>query len=379
MKEKYCFLYLNTGGGHLAPAKAVAQKINQINPGTDILLVDGFENANKSFKDLIEKGYKFLQNKAPWLYEFLYALNKFPVFSKSTIKNITRVIQNDFEKLIKKENPSKIIIFHSFLIEPTLKVVEKLKLKIPILILVTDPITPPPIWFFKNNLDYIVFSESAKTIAKNQKVPDEKINVFPFALNEKFSKEMSTNQIINFKKSIDINPEKSMILIIGGADGIPKGKKLIKQLIKANVDTEIAIVCGRNKKLYKKVFLFKEKFNLKNLQVFEFVDYVYELMSSADIVISKSGASTFLEILLTQKLPVISSYLWEQEKGNVDFIVNNHMGVYETSPNKIAKFCTEVLNNKNLYEEYKTNIRKKQIENGTEKIANFIIDYEGRK
>jgi len=290
MKEKYCFLYLNTGGGHLAPAKAVAQKINQINPGTDILLVDGFENANKSFKDLIEKGYKFLQNKAPWLYEFLYALNKFPVFSKSTIKNITRVIQNDFEELIKKENPSKIIIFHSFLIEPTLKVVEKLKLKIPILILVTDPITPPPIWFFKNNLDYIVFSESAKTIAKNQKVPDEKINVFPFALNEKFSKEMSTNQIINFKKSIDINPEKSMILIIGGADGIPKGKKLIKQLIKANVDAEIAIVCGRNKKLYKKVFLFKEKFNLKNLQVFEFVDYVYELMSSADIVISKSGA-----------------------------------------------------------------------------------------
>ena len=379
MNEKLLFFYLNTGGGHLAPAKAVAQKIKEIRPEIEITLIDGFENANKSFRDLIEKGYKFLQNKAPWLYEFIYAVNKFPIFSKSTIKNITKLIQKDFEELIKNQAPDKIVIFHSFLIEPTLKVIEKIKLKIPVLIIVTDPITPPPIWFIKKNLDYIVFSENAKQIAKNQKISERNINVFPFAINDKFTKEMSKKDIIEFKKGLDIKTNKPMILVMGGADGIPKGKKIVKQLIRHNIDAEITVVCGRNKKLFNKILDLKKKFKFDNLKVFEFVDYVYELMNASDIVISKSGASTFMEILLTKKIPVISSYLWEQEKGNVDFIVNNNLGVYETSPKKIAKFCAELLNNKLIYEKFRDNISKKGIENGTDKIAKFIIDYKENK
>jgi len=380
MNKKYLFLYLNTGGGHLAPAKAIAEQINKNTENNiDVILIDGFENANKNFRDLIEKGYKFLQNKAPWFYEFIYAVNKFPLFSKSTVKNISKMVYKDFENLFTNEKPDKIVIFHSFLIEPTLKVIEKFNLKIPVLILVTDPITPPPIWFLKNNLDYIVFSDEARKIAKQNKIPDEKLNVFPFALNDKFSKGMSAKAIKEFKKSHEISTELPMILIIGGADGIPKGKKIVRQLIKSEVEAEIAIVCGRNKKLFNKIAEFKEKNNLENLKIFGFVDFVYELMSASDIVISKSGASTFMEILLTKKLPVISSYLWEQEKGNVDFITNNNLGIYETSPKKIAKFCSEIPSDSEKYKNFQKNISSKKIENGTEKIADFIISYREKK
>ena len=106
-----------------------------------------------------------------------------------------------------------------------------------------------------------------------------------------------------------------------------------------------------------------------------------EVIISGDtpIVISKSGASTFMEILLTKKLPVISSYLWEQEKGNVDFITNNNLGIYETSSKKIAKFCSEILSDSEKYKNFQKNISSKKIENGTEKIADFIISYREKK
>ncbi|GAB4141013.1 MAG: glycosyltransferase [Ignavibacteriales bacterium] len=378
MQNKYMFLYLNTGGGHLAPAKAIANQITKVlGDKVEVLLIDGLANANKNFRDLIEKGYKFLQNKAPWFYEFLYAVNKFPLFSKSTVKNISKMISKDLENLILTEKPHKIVIFHSFLIEPTLKIIEKLKQKIPVLILVTDPITPPPIWFFKNDLDYIVFSDEAKKIAKRNKVPEKNLTIFPFALNDKFEKEMTKNEIDNFKKNNDIKTNTPMILIIGGADGIPKGKKILKQLVKQDVDAEIAIVCGRNKKLFKKISEFKNKNKLGNVKVFGFVEFVYELMNSADIVISKSGASTFMEILLTKKIPIISSYLWEQEKGNVDFIIENNLGIYETSPRKVAKFCAEIISDKEKYYQFRKNIISKKIMNGTEKIAEFIVNYKG--
>ena len=44
MKEKYLFLYLKTGGGHLATAKAVERFFLKEYPdAVDIVLVDGFE------------------------------------------------------------------------------------------------------------------------------------------------------------------------------------------------------------------------------------------------------------------------------------------------------------------------------------------------
>ena len=44
---KYLFLYLKTGGGHLAPAKAVAEKIKmKRRVDVEFLLVDGLSESN---------------------------------------------------------------------------------------------------------------------------------------------------------------------------------------------------------------------------------------------------------------------------------------------------------------------------------------------
>lgn len=62
---KYLFLYLKTGGGHLAPAKAVAEKIKtKRKVDVEILLVDGFSESNIFVKKVIEDGYKNAINKA---------------------------------------------------------------------------------------------------------------------------------------------------------------------------------------------------------------------------------------------------------------------------------------------------------------------------
>jgi UDP-N-acetylglucosamine:LPS N-acetylglucosamine transferase len=67
---KYLFLYLKTGGGHLAPAKAVAEKIKtKRRIDVEILLVDGLSESNTVVKKVIEDGYKNAINKAAWTFE----------------------------------------------------------------------------------------------------------------------------------------------------------------------------------------------------------------------------------------------------------------------------------------------------------------------
>ena len=136
-------------------------------------------------------------------------------------------------------------------------------------------------------------------------------------------------------------PDSRIILIMGGGEGMPKGKKILKKIIKKNVEAEIAIVCGKNNKLYNSALKIRNKYGIKNLKIYGFIDFVPSLLSISDIVITKCGASTSMEILLMGKVPVINNYIWEQEKGNMEFVCNSKMGILE----KNTKYLPDVLNN----------------------------------
>ena len=79
-----------------------------------------------------------------------------------------------------------------------------------------------------------------------------------------------------------------------------------------------------------------------------------------------------MEILISKKIPVVNSYIWEQEKGNVDFIVANKLGIYEKNIKILLEKIAELMNEPELMEKYKSNIEKVRLENGTEKVAKYI-------
>jgi len=152
MQSKYLFFYLNTGGGHLAPAKAVAEKIrSKGKKEVEILLADGLTGSKPFVRTIIENGYKSAINKAVWTYELLYAVHKIKIVAKFTAFLVSYFIKPAAEKQILLIKPEKIVVFHFFLIKPVTEIIEKHNLKIPVVIVVTDPFIAHPIWFLKKN------------------------------------------------------------------------------------------------------------------------------------------------------------------------------------------------------------------------------------
>ena len=113
--------------------------------------------------------------------------------------------------------------------------------------------------------------------------------------------------------------------------------------------------------------------NLDNLYIYGYVDFIYELINVSDVVITKCGASTFMEILVSGKVPVISNYIWEQEKGNMEFIRDNSLGIYENDINKLPGKTMDILQNESIYNFYVNNIRNAQIKNGTPEVSEFLV------
>jgi len=372
-KKKYLFVFLKTGGGHLAPARAVANYMKKhFADGVEPKLIYGFEKTPRWVQYTIEDGYRILQYTGKWFFEFLYAINKIPLVARISCSLIAPFMKKHLQEVIINEKPDKIVIFHFFCIIPIFKILKKNKLPIAVQTVVTDPFTPHPMWFLVKKQNFIVFSKGLKEKILGMK-KDYSAENFHFVIDEKFSKVHSKEEIVLTKRNFNYNQNNKMILILGGGDGIPKGERILSKLLETKLNAEIGIVCGRNEVLLKGAERLKKQFQTEQLKIYSYVDFVYELINISDVVLTKCGASTIMEILNLEKVPVVNDYIWEQEQGNVDYLIEKKLGIYEPNIEKLPVIIKNLLEDENLYLSYKENIRKEKIYNGVKEVSEYLL------
>lgn len=372
-KKKYLFVYLKTGGGHLAPARAIFNYMNiHFSDVAEPQLIYGFEKTPRWVQFIIEDGYRMLQYTGKWFFEFLYAVNKIPLIARITCNLISPFMKKYLEEVILKEQPDKMVIFHFFCLIPVFKILKKRKLSIPVQTVITDPFTPHPMWFLEKKQDFIVFSKDLqeKVIKMKKEYTAQR---FPFVIDDKFSKSLSSDEIISVKKRFEYDLAKKIILVLGGGDGIPKGEKILEQILKTNIDAEIGLVCGKNEVLQKGVENLKKKYKAEHLKIYSYVDFIYELINISDVVITKCGASTIMEILNLKKVPVVNDYIWEQEQGNVDYLIEKKLGIYEPKIEKLPGVINNLLEDEKFYSTYRDNILKEKIFNGVKDVSSYLL------
>lgn len=372
----YLFFYLKTGGGHIAPAKAVAQKIRyKRGDEVEIILADGLAGCNKFVRWIIEDGYRITVNNVLLVFELLYAFHKIKLVAHITAGMVSYFIRPVVVTYIERYRPEKILIFHFFVIKPVVDIVNRVDPEIKVITVVTDPFTAHPVWFLNKSMKFIVFSEMLKEACIKKGINRDNVNVFPFVVDQRFSKPVGDYDSRTIRRSLGFQMDSKIILIMGGGDGLPKGKKILKALITSDIEAETAVVCGNNTSFFDYVTRIRKSNNLFNLKVYKFIDFVPSLISISDIVITKCGASTFMEILLMGKVPVISNYIWEQEKGNMEFVCKGKMGILEKNTDHIPKVVNKLLFNKELYNMFSNNIRKASLSNGVNEVSDFILNY----
>lgn len=373
--ETYMFVYLKTGGGHLAPAKAIAEKMKEdASASIDIRFVDGLDNANSTYRHSIEEGYRYSVNNAPWGYKAVYAFHKLRPVTSAAIDMAMYFMTPHLEQQILELRPRKIVIFHFLLIKPVNEIVARHGLDSKITVVVTDPFTAHPIWFAQPGQLYIVFSQELRDKCVAEGIEEQKIKVFPFATNPKFSQRLTDFEIIKAKLELGFDLNKKVVLVMGGGEGMPRGEEILRNLLKHNIEAEVAVVCGKNQKLLDQCNELKRRYALTNVKVYGFVDFVHTLVGISDVVVTKCGASTFMEILMMGKVPIINNYIWEQEKGNMEYVCRNQMGIFESDTRKLPQVVKRVLTDETVYASLTRNIDKAGLRNGAEHISEYLIN-----
>jgi len=80
-------------------------------------------------------------------------------------------------------------------------------------------------------------------------------------------------------------------------------------------------------------------------------------------------------VLLCGKVPLVNSYIWEQEKGNVEFIKRNGMGIFEPNIKRIVELASLLVSDADFKQSFKQNIERMRLQNGTPFVSEFISNY----
>ena len=373
-KRKFMFVYLTTGAGHISTARVMKECILKNEPNAEVVMVNGFDKKNFWGQVILEQGYYVSTNFFHGLYPLAYDLARFRFFQSFMLRFFMPHTVRYLRKIIKKEKPTDIVSFH-FALSPCIKqALKSSDSKINLSVMVTDPFTVPNVWFYEKSLQYFVYSEQAKEIGMNLKVPEKNIHIVPFALNPKYQIPFDKDDITSLKKKHGFDLNKKVLLIVGGGDGIPGAIEIMNKCILRKAKFSVAVICGHD--LVKKTYLegLKVLYPKFDLHVYGFINYLDELVKLSDCVVMKAGPATLVEVLSCKKPVIICRYIHNQEKGNMQFAVNNKVGFFIQSPGKIYDKVEELLADEHFDEKMKERFAALNIDTDTNKTAKLLLE-----
>jgi processive 1,2-diacylglycerol beta-glucosyltransferase/1,2-diacylglycerol 3-beta-galactosyltransferase len=282
---------------------------------------------------------------------------------------------------IREIQPDRIVVLHFLLIRPLRHALRKLGKTIPSITVITDPFIAHPLWLYRQWMPLIVFSDSLKKqIVQQYRFEEKAVTVFPPILRSEYRRHAAERDTAALKHKLGFSPDKPLILIAGGGEGLPRGGQFLKAVLASSINSSVAFVCGKNTEQHRRVRRIVQHYPAAECRVYGFIDFMFDLMSAADIVVTKAGPATIMEALILEKPLILTEYIYGQERGNVDFVLRNRLGYFVDKPREITEKIRRLIGNRNFYRSLRRRIDRCGIENGTEKITDFILrgDWECR-
>ncbi len=375
MNKKIFVIHASAGGGHRKAATSLIKAFEELGFRHDITLIDSLDYTNNSFKKSYQKTYLLAIQKLQNLWGFFYYLLDNAVFYKFFVSFARRIVNQlntkPLRDLIIKEKPDLILCTHFLAPEVIGNMKNKGLIDTKLVTVITD-FKPHTFWVHSGIDYYIVADQYTKDELVKRGVSGDKILVYGIPIEKAFSIDYDKNELRQKFGMKDI----FTVLIGSGGWGVGPIEKLVDILGQMDEELQVMVVCGENDILCNNISRYASDF--KNfVKVFGYVNNMYELMSIADVIVTKSGGLTTSESLAKDLPMIIIAPIPGQETRNCDFILNSKAGFKINNPEDVRDRIKELINSKELLNKLKDNISKIRKPNSSLDIARFCLKLIG--
>ncbi len=365
--KKVLILSASTGGGHNRAAQAIKEELRSKNIDGEI--IDSLKFVSPTMDKIISKGYEKSALYTPKAYGQIYKISDLKITKSELNSNLLlKYMIRKIKKLILEKKPAAIIGTHPFPLMAVSKLKEKNIIDIPIISILTD-YTIHSTWI-QDEIDcYVVGDEFVKQLLIEEGIHKNKIYPFGIPVEKSFLQSRSLEDI---RKEFNLE-DKFTALLMGGSFGAGNIKDAFLDLLQVNQDFQIIVVAGRNTSLKEKIEKTLHSHEThKKVIILSFTDKMRDLLSIADILITKPGGLTTTESLLKELPMIIPYYIPGQEEENLDFLLNNGVALKTTEKYNLKVLIQLLLEDPRKLDRLKYNIRSIKKLNSAENIANLV-------
>lgn len=346
-------------GGHLFPAVAVMERIKELKPDTEFFFTG---RADKIEGNLIPS----------------MGLNFFPIdvvgFSGLSFNSLALPFKifnakRKLSKLIKKESINAVICTGAYIsYAPGLAATSN---GIPLFLMESNVNPGKTISMLSTSAD-LIFTSFPNTVNFFNPKIQKKIVYSGNPLRKFFDKEITKEEAINFYK---INPNNKTLLIFGGSLGARSINNTIEDALDQLVGLGLNIIWQTGKN-----YFYKGK-EYDNLVVTQFIHDMNIAYSAADLVISRSGATTVAELANLGKpsilVPLSSASNNEQYMNAKIFADKGASLLIEDSNLKLKLFDTikKLIFDEEKLSNFKDSAKQFALPNAADIVAQNIINY----
>lgn len=316
--KRILLMHISNISGHRNASLAIEKAIKTLSPQSETLNLNAFNYIYPHGERIVNSLYMFLIQKLPSIWAHLYD-NPYWIKKTNRLKEkIHYVNLPKLEALFNKFCPDAVISTQAF---PCGIVADFKRIKgtnLPLVAVLTD-FAPHSYWIYDTINYYVVPSEEIRQRFIKKGVSPNRIKSLGIPFDLKFNQNFNK---IEIRKKLNLKENLFTILIMGGGQGLGPIKNIVNVLDNLKFDIQKIVVCGMNRKAYS--WLEKRlKFYKKKTLLFSYTQNIEELMSAADIVITKPGGVTCAEALSKGLPMVIISPIPGQEINNTSYLIKH--------------------------------------------------------
>lgn len=327
------------GNGHLRAAEAIIEELRIKEPTAIVTHLDFGDFLSKRFNSMVKKLYFELIKHSPKLWgKFYYKTSKLDPQSRIQ-RFLTQLGRSEFIKYIQEFEPDLIVCTYPTVSSILAQLRMEHILQVPVITVITD-YTVHSHWVHPGVDRYMVACKEVKEMLVTSGILEQRINITGIPISPKFEKRIDRELIAS---KLGLKPNLPTFLVMGGYGSLGSTKKICKEITDSAVPVQGIVVCGNNKKLYHSLQAVGTSARNPLVRL-GYVNNMEELMSAADLIITKSGGLTVTEAL-TMHLPlVIFKPIPGQEEENAIFVQRVGAGEVACTEEELEGLLNRYLN-----------------------------------
>ena len=321
-RSRVLLMYISQVSGHRSAAQAIDNEIKKLSPDAQVLSINAFNYTNPVSEKVINRLYMEVVNKAPKIWDYLYD-NPKVVERIAKIKDTVHKFNSPkLKKLFDEFRPDVVACTQAFPCGMVADYKKTYNSSIPLVAVLTDYV-PHSYWIYDLVDYYIAPSDEVKVRMQQKGIPDKKIKTFGIPFDSKFNSPVERAEVL---RRMGFDAELPVVLIMGGGHGLGPIKTIVKSLEKTKQPLQEIIITGINNKLFRSIQKTVKGFK-KRITVLGFADNINELMSAADLLITKPGGITTAEALVKKIPMIIIKPIPGQEASNTAYLTEKKAAI----------------------------------------------------